>query len=69
VTDDPARSRFLVLSLLRMSGAVLVMLGLLIAAGRFPVIPTAAGIAIVLAGAIDFALLPLLLARRWRTPK
>lgn len=69
MTDDPARSRFFILSLLRMSGAVLVMLGLVIAAGRFPAIPKAAGIAIVLAGAIDFALVPLLLARRWRTPK
>ncbi|MFD1610184.1 hypothetical protein ACFSCW_00055 [Sphingomonas tabacisoli] len=67
--DDLARTRFFILSLLRLSGAVLVMFGLVIAAGRFESIPKVAGTAMVLIGALDFALVPRLLARRWRTPK
>ncbi|MBS0502715.1 MAG: hypothetical protein JSS55_02730 [Proteobacteria bacterium] len=69
MTDDPARKRFLAISLLRLSGAVLVMFGLVIAAGRFESLPRLAGIVMVVVGALDFALVPLLLARRWRTPK
>ncbi|MBS0313883.1 MAG: hypothetical protein JSS05_06795 [Proteobacteria bacterium] len=69
MTDDPARKRFLAIWLLRLSGAVLVMFGLVIAAGRFESLPRLAGIVMVVVGALDFALVPLLLARRWRTPK
>jgi hypothetical protein len=67
--QDPARTRFFILSLLRLGGAVLVMVGLVIAAGRWPAFPRAAGIVLTLIGAFDFAVVPLLLARRWRTPK
>lgn len=69
MAHDPARTRFLILSLLRLGGAVLVMFGLAIAAGRLATVPPAAGIVMVVIGALDFALVPLLLARRWRTPK
>lgn len=68
-TPDPARSRFFVLALLRLGGAVLIMFGLIIAAGRFPDLPRAAGIVLTLIGALDFALVPRLLARRWRSPE
>jgi hypothetical protein len=67
--DDKARNRFLAISLLRLAGALLVMFGLVIAAGRLPDVPRIVGIIAVLVGAADFALVPLLLARRWRTPK
>lgn len=69
MTDDPARNRHLAIALLRLSGAVLIMFGMVIAAGRFQTIPPVAGIAMVVVGALDFALVPLWLARRWRTPK
>lgn len=69
MTDDPARKRFLAITLLRLSGALLVMFGLVIAAGRFESLPRLAGIVMVIVGAIDFALVPVLLARRWRTPR
>ncbi|QHL90093.1 hypothetical protein GVO57_03675 [Sphingomonas changnyeongensis] len=55
------------LSFLRLGGAVLLMLGLAAASGRFEAVPRLAGIVLVLAGAFGFALLPRLLARRWRS--
>ena len=67
--ENQVRNRFLVISLLRLAGALLVMFGLVIAAGRLPEVPRIVGIVAVLVGALDFALVPLLLARRWRTPK
>lgn len=67
MTDDPARTRFFLLSLTRLGGAVLLMLGLVAASGRFAGVPRAGGILLVLAGAFGFALLPRLLARRWRS--
>lgn len=69
MTDDPARRRYFAIALLRLSGALLVMFGMVIAAGKFPSIPKPAGIVMILVGALDFALVPVMLARRWRTPK
>jgi hypothetical protein len=67
--DDKARNRFLAISLLRLAGALLVMFGLVVAAGRLLDVPPIAGMVMVLVGALAFAVVPLLLARRWRTPK
>jgi len=67
--DSQARNRFLAISLLRLAGALLILFGLVIAAGRLPDVPRLVGIIAVLVGALDFALVPLMLARRWRTPK
>ena len=67
--DLLARNRFFALSTFRLVGALLVVFGLVAAAGRLESIPREAGVAIVLVGAAGFALVPLLLARRWRTPK
>jgi drug/metabolite transporter (DMT)-like permease len=67
--DALARNRFLVISILRIAGALLILAGLVIAAGRIESFPRVAGIVMVIVGALDFALVPLWLARRWRTPK
>jgi hypothetical protein len=67
--DSQAGNRFLAISLLRLGGALAIMFGLVIAAGRLPEVPRIVGIIAVLVGALDFALVPLWLARRWRTPK
>lgn len=67
--DTLARNRFFAMSLLRIAGALLMIAGLVIAAGRFETMPKAAGVLLVLVGALDFALVPKWLARRWRTPK
>lgn len=67
--DTLARNRFVAMSILRLAGAVLIMFGVVIASGRFESMPRVAGIVMVVVGALDFALVPLFLARRWRTPK
>lgn len=66
--DRLARNRFFVISFVRLGGAVLLMFGLIAANGRLWGLPRAAGIVLVIVGAIEFAILPRLLARRWRSP-
>jgi len=63
-----ARTRFFILSLLRISGAVLMMLGVLVTSGRFTSVPPVAGYVLVAIGFLGFLLVPRALARRWRTP-
>ncbi len=70
MTDDEsrARARWITLQLMRVSGAALVMVGAIIAVGRTS-LPTAAGTVLMLVGLLDATVIPLVLARRWRTPK
>jgi len=71
VSTDPdaqARSRFIVLSALRLSGAVMMVFGLVVTAGRLPDIPKLVGYALMAIGMIDFLIVPPLLAKKWRTP-
>lgn len=65
---DAARDRWMIIQAVRLGGAVLILVGILI---RYEVIPAPlwAGIVLMLAGLVDFFLLPTLLARRWRTPR
>lgn len=71
-TKDPAAARFAVLQLVRLSGAVLTLLGVLVLSGRptfLPAMPVAAGYVLAGIGLFEFFALPKLLAARWRTPK
>ncbi len=65
---DPARARFLFIAAHRLIGAVLVMLGMLAMQGA---LDWGKGLGKVLAitGLIVFFVVPLVLARAWRTPK
>ena len=67
--DTRARSRFFVMSAVRIAGVLMIGIGMAAASGRFEAVPRAMGVVLVLAGAFCFALAPKLLARRWRTPK
>ena len=64
---DQARARYLVLSVQRVVGAGLIMLGMLALNGKLGMGKIAGGLLVVV-GLIDFAVLPIVLARRWRTP-
>jgi hypothetical protein len=67
---DPAAARFAVLQLVRLSGAVLALAGVLVIAGKvawLPKLPEALGYLLVGAGLIDFYVAPMLLARRWKS--
>lgn len=64
---DPARARFAAITLIRMSGAVLVLLGILITEGKLA-LPWWIGLILTLFGLFDVFAMPLILARRWKSP-
>ncbi|MDE2435899.1 MAG: hypothetical protein KGM49_06535 [Sphingomonadales bacterium] len=64
---DPAKSRFIAMQFIRLSGAAFALLGLLIIARKIAM-PAAAGYAFVAVGMFDLLVMPMILARRWRTP-
>ena len=68
MTPDPARARFVIIQLSRISGVALAWFGLMIIGGKFD-LPPVAGVLFALVGTVDAMILPLLLARRWKTPR
>lgn len=69
---DPAITRFAVIQAVRLVGAVLVLIGVLTLSRRIPAladVPEAASYAIIAVGLADFFALPVLLARRWKSPR
>jgi hypothetical protein len=67
MSDDPARSRFFVIQLLRLSGVAFVLVGLAILNGVIE-LPEIAGYVILGIGLIDTLIAPILLSRAWKTP-
>ncbi len=71
-TRDPAVARYFILQIVRLGGAVAVLLGVLVQADRAPAwlseLPTWTGYILTLAGMIAFFALPKILARRWKSP-
>ena len=71
--DALAKKRFFAMTAMRLMGAILVLAGFVLIRGGVELAgqPTDRwiGVAVVLIGAFDFAVFPLLLARRWRSPK
>lgn len=66
-SDARARNRFIVLNLVRLSGAVLVALGAANVGKRWIEPADAIGTALLLLGALGILVVPRLLARRWRS--
>ncbi len=64
------KRRFIALSLVRLSGTVLTLLGLVV--GFSDVFQVSGnrvlGIALIATGLVDLAIVPILLRRRWRQP-
>jgi len=65
--DEVARNRWMVINALRVAGVAMVLVGLLIVREVIPE-PAWAGYTILAVGLADVFLVPLLLARKWRTP-
>lgn len=64
--EEQARKRFIILNILRLSGAIVVMIGLAISAGRlFPDFPPLLGYLFVILGMFEFFLMPILLKKSW----
>lgn len=66
--ETRAQYRFLVINIVRITGAVMLVLGLAIIAREAFGLPKAAGFVLFFVGLVDFMLVPLLLARKWKSP-
>lgn len=66
--EAKARQRFLVLGLVRLSGAVLIATGLAVISKGFLDLPIPVGYIFLVLGIVDFIILPLVLAKRWKSP-
>ncbi|MEP7221437.1 MAG: hypothetical protein ABI673_02090 [Novosphingobium sp.] len=64
---DPAKARFFAINLMRISGAALVMLGLGVQLGKID-LPPIAGPILAFIGMFDMFIMPVVLAKRWKTP-
>lgn len=65
---DPARTRWMLLGVMRGIGVALVLLGLMVTEGRFG-LPYWSGIVLLAVGFAGAFIGPRILARRWRSPR
>ena len=66
--ESQAKQRFFMLGLIRLLSAVLTGVGLAIVAGKIDA-PRPAGVFFAVFGLLEFVLLPLFLARKWKSPQ
>ena len=70
---DPARTRFIGLSLFRLSGVLIAVFGLLVFTERFSFVAgdnaRQMGAIVILVGFFQLIVVPRMLARTWRTPR
>lgn len=67
--EELARKRFMILNLVRFGSIALIFAGLANIAGKLlPELSPFLGYVLLVAGAVDFFLAPVLLKRAWRTP-
>ena len=67
IEDEQARSRWAVIQAVRLAGAAMVVIALLILNGVVPA-PEMAGYVLLVVGLADVFAIPQLLVRKWRTP-
>lgn len=67
VDENDARTRWFVINMTRLVGAVIVVCGILGLKGVIPM-PDIAGYGFIAFGLFDVFLVPQILARKWRTP-
>jgi hypothetical protein len=66
--NDPAARRFFTIQAVRLAGVAFVVLGMMIVSGRLPW-PVWLGYLLLVNGLVDIFVIPLRLARKWRTPE
>jgi len=67
---DPARRRFFALSMIRITGGISILAGILVMLNKlFAGLPDWVGYVFLANGLIDFFVLPPILVRKWRTPE
>lgn len=65
--ETRAQYRFLVLNLCRITGALMLVVGLAVIAREAFGLPKAAGYLLFVIGMIDFILVPYILAKKWKS--
>lgn len=69
MNEDLAKQRFMIINLVRFSAVALIFAGAANVAGKLlPELAPILGYGLLLVGAIDFFLAPVLLKRMWRSP-
>jgi voltage-gated potassium channel Kch len=67
MTPDPARNRFLAITLIRFGGVAIAFLGIAVIIRRLIEPADIIGTALLAIGAFEVLVLPVLLARHWRS--
>lgn len=68
--ETKAQYRFLVINICRITGAIMLVVGLAVIAREAFGLPKAAGYVLFLVGMVDFLMVPVFLSKRWKsTPK
>jgi hypothetical protein len=65
--ETQAQVRFLIINIARITGAVMLVLGLAVIAREAFGLPKAAGYVLFLVGMADFLLVPVFLSKRWKS--
>lgn len=65
--DSLAKQRFMVLQVMRLFGVALFVFGIVIIRGIVP-LPRVAGYVLAVVGIFDAFIMPVILARRWKSP-
>lgn len=65
--ETRAQYRFLVINICRITGAVMLVLGLAVISREAFGLPKAAGYVLFLVGMADFLLVPVFLSKRWKS--
>lgn len=68
MTEDLAKGRFIALTIVRLLGVALALLGLAIIAGKVGV-PREVGYIFFVLGLLEAMILPIILTRKWKTPR
>jgi hypothetical protein len=66
--ETRAQVRFLLLNSVRITGAVMLVLGLAVIAREAFGLPRVAGYVLFVVGMVEFLLVPVFLAKRWKSP-
>lgn len=65
--DTLAKQRFMIMQVMRLAGVALFVFGILIVMGMVP-LPAIAGYVLAVVGIFDAFMMPVILARRWKSP-
>ncbi len=71
-SDEQARNRWTIIQLMRVMGAALVLLGILMTQGTVDLagdVNREVGYGLVVVGLLDGFFMPIVLARKWRSPR